>query len=82
MPVTTRQQAGIRFDETARSEAADDFGHIVHRTPAGVVRPGSAADVAAAIRLATERGCGFAAQGKRHSVYGRAQVARRDRRPT
>jgi cytokinin dehydrogenase len=68
-------QDAIRFDEAARADAAVDFGHIVHRAPAGVLLPESTADVAAAIRWAGERGYRFAAHGTRHSVYGRAQVA-------
>jgi FAD/FMN-containing dehydrogenase len=65
----------VRFDEAARAAAAADFGRIVHRSPAGVLLPDAPSDVATAIRWAAERGRGFAAQGSRHSVYGRAQVA-------
>jgi cytokinin dehydrogenase len=64
----------IRFDDRVRAAAADDFGHLVHRTPEGVLLPGSDDDVAATVRWAAEHGRGFAAQGRRHSVFGRAQV--------
>jgi FAD/FMN-containing dehydrogenase len=64
----------LRFDEGSRAAAADDFGHIVRKTPQGVLRPESAQDVATTIRWAGERGYQIAAQGQRHSVYGRAQV--------
>ena len=31
----------LRFDEVSRAAAADDFGHLVHRTPAAVLLPAS-----------------------------------------
>jgi cytokinin dehydrogenase len=64
----------LRFDKTSRIAAADDFGHIVHRTPKGVLLPGSDQDVAATIRWAGGLGRKIAPQGQSHSVYGRAQV--------
>jgi FAD/FMN-containing dehydrogenase len=64
----------VRFDATTRAMAADDFGRIVHRMPHAVVRPGSAADVVTAVRWATGIGCPVAAQGQRHSVWGRSQA--------
>jgi FAD/FMN-containing dehydrogenase len=64
----------IRNDRAARAEAADDFGHLVHHTPDVVLRPMSNQDVAAAIRRAAGQGRRFAAQGQRHSVFGRGQV--------
>jgi cytokinin dehydrogenase len=65
----------FRRDEPVLAAAGDDFGHIVHRTPHAVVVPVSEQDVAAAVRWAGERGLRFAAQGRRHSVFGRGQVA-------
>jgi cytokinin dehydrogenase len=65
----------IRVDEPARAAAADDFGHVVHRTPHAVLLPGSAKDVAATVRWAARHGRRFAPQGRRHSVFGRSQVA-------
>jgi FAD/FMN-containing dehydrogenase len=64
----------FRVDERSRAAAADDFGHIVRRMPDAVLLPVSARDVAATIRWAARRGLRFAPQGRRHSVYGRAQV--------
>ncbi|NUT29265.1 MAG: oxidoreductase, partial [Streptomyces sp.] len=32
-------------DTASRAAVADDYGHIVHRTPAAVLRPGSVRDV-------------------------------------
>ena len=64
----------IRFDGRARAAAAEDFGHLVHRSPEGVLLPASDEDVAAAVRWTAGQGRRFAAQGTRHSVFGRAQV--------
>ena len=67
-------QGQVRCDESARAAAADDFGHIVHERPNGILQPRSSGDIAAAIRWAADQGLRFAAQGRRHSVYGRAMV--------
>lgn len=64
----------LRRDAKSLNSAADDFGHIIHRQPSGVLEPGSARDVAMGIRRAAETGKKVAAQGEGHSVYGRAQV--------
>jgi cytokinin dehydrogenase len=64
----------LRLDDRARAAAADDFGHVVHQRPEVVVLPASDEDVAAAVRWAAEQGRALAAQGQRHSVFGRAQV--------
>jgi cytokinin dehydrogenase len=72
--VLTALDGEIRFDEPTRAAAADDFGHLVHRTPHAVVRPASAEDVATAVRWAARDARRFAPQGRRHSVFGRSQV--------
>jgi cytokinin dehydrogenase len=64
----------LRFDKASRIAAADDFGHIVHRTPEGVLLPGSDQDVATTIRWAGRLGRKVVPQGQSHSVYGRSQV--------
>ena len=64
----------IRFDGEARAAAAEDFGHIAHRTPEGVLLPASDRDVAATIRWAAKRGRTLTPQGARHSVFGRSLV--------
>jgi FAD/FMN-containing dehydrogenase len=64
----------LTFDQAARDAAADDFGHIVHKTPEAVLVPGSDNDVAATIKWAAQRGRKFAAQGQSHSVFGRSEV--------
>jgi cytokinin dehydrogenase len=64
----------LRFDEQARAAAADDFGHIVHRPPEGVLWPGSDRDVAAVIRWAAGSGRTVGPRGRGNSVFGRSQV--------
>ena len=64
----------LRFDQAARNGRADDFGHIVHQIPEGVLLPGSADDVARTIQWTAQRGRKFAPQGQRHSTFGRSQV--------
>lgn len=53
----------------------DDFGHIVHRTPAAVLLPGSLRDIATLIRFAGPLGIPVAPRGQGHQTYGQAQVA-------
>jgi FAD/FMN-containing dehydrogenase len=65
---------GLLVDDAARQAAADDFGHIVHRPPEGVLVPASAEDLAAAIRWAAQVGVPVAARGGGHSTFGRAQA--------
>lgn len=76
MPVQSPPQLDGRlvFDEATLYAAADDFGHIVRRTPAAVLLPGSARDVSRIIKWAGVRGWTAAARGRGHSVYGRAQA--------
>jgi cytokinin dehydrogenase len=61
-------------DPAALAEAADDFGHIVHRTPVAVLRPGSAEDIAKVVRFAREHGIRVAGRGKGHTAFGQSQA--------
>ncbi|GAB3958048.1 FAD-binding protein [Streptomyces sparsus] len=61
-------------DEASRTSAADDYGHIVHRRPAAVLRPGSVADVVAMIRYCREHGIPVAPRGQGHATFGQGQV--------
>ena len=69
-----RLDGELHFDEAARRAAAGDFGHIVERTPKGVLVAASATDLAATIQWAARRGRSFAARGRGHSTFGRSQV--------
>lgn len=61
-------------DEESRTEAADDYGHIVHRTPLAVLRPASVRDIATVIRFANKHALKVATRGQGHSTYGQAQA--------
>ncbi|MFI7134756.1 FAD-binding protein [Nonomuraea sp. NPDC050153] len=61
-------------DPESLDAASADFGRLIRRRPAAVCRPGSAQDVAAAVRRAAGRRMPVAARGQGHSVYGRAQA--------
>ncbi|WP_236700456.1 FAD-binding protein [Allosalinactinospora lopnorensis] len=64
----------LRLGERAAAEAADDYGHLVHHRPLGVLCAGSASDIAAVLRLCADRGVRAAARGRGHSTYGQAQA--------
>jgi FAD/FMN-containing dehydrogenase len=65
----------LRTDDAARSEVADDFGHLVSRRPAAVLRAGSTADVARVVRTAAACGVPVTARGMGHSTFGQSQVS-------
>jgi hypothetical protein len=67
----------LLVDPTTLTEAADDFGHIVHRTPIAVLEPGSIEDVMKVVRFANQHGIQVAAArgvGASHSTQGQSQV--------
>ncbi|MDX3382346.1 FAD-binding protein [Streptomyces niveiscabiei] len=61
-------------DPASLAAAADDYGHIVHRTPAAVLRPGSVDDVVAMIRFCNTHTIDVAPRGQGHGTFGQAQV--------
>ncbi|RZL86145.1 MAG: FAD-binding protein, partial [Variovorax sp.] len=69
-----RLHGAMHLDERTRNAAANDFGHLVHRTPLAVVRPASAEDIAETIQWAASCGRRVAPRGQGHSVFGRSQV--------
>jgi len=62
-------------DPAALGEAADDFGHIVHRMPIAVLRPGSVRDVVRMVRYANRHRIDVAMRGRGHTTFGQAQLA-------
>lgn len=64
----------LLLDEGSRAAAADDFGHLVHRQPVAVLRPGSVDDVVKLVRFARRNKIKVAARGQAHSTQGQAQV--------
>jgi cytokinin dehydrogenase len=61
-------------DPTSLQNAADDFGHIVHRTPVAVLRPGSINDIVVMVRFCNRHQIPVAARGQGHSTFGQPQV--------
>jgi cytokinin dehydrogenase len=64
----------LLLGDAERQAAADDFGHIVHRMPVAVLRPGSVDDVVKLVRFANQRGVKVAMRGNGHAMFGQAQV--------
>ena len=67
--------SGVLYtDNTTLAAAADDFGHIVHRQPIAVLKPGSIEDIIRIIQFARTYKIKIAARGQGHSTYGQSQV--------
>ena len=64
----------LLLDDASRAAAADDFGHLVHRQPLAVLKPGSVNDVVELVRFARRNNIRVAARGQGHSTQGQAQV--------
>src|SRR5262249_60052995 len=54
--------------------AADDFGHVVHKKPTAMLRPGDAQDIAKLVQFANRQGLRVAMRGQGHSFFGQTQV--------
>src|SRR6266446_9661725 len=65
----------LSFDEAVLQTAADDFGHVVHKKPIAMLRPGDAQDVAKLVQFANRQGLKVAMRGQGHSFFGQTQVA-------
>ena len=64
----------LSTDDNTLAVAGDDFGHIIHRQPIAVLKPGSIEDIVRIIRFARTHRLKVAARGQGHSVYGQPQV--------
>lgn len=62
----------VLTDDAALEAASTDFGRVVVRRPAAVVRPASAEDVAAVVKFAARRGLAVATRGGGHSQTGQS----------
>ncbi|MBW4633922.1 MAG: FAD-binding protein [Iphinoe sp. HA4291-MV1] len=66
---------GVLYTDNATLiPAADDFGHIIHRQPTAVLKPGSIEDIVRIVRFARTHKLKVAARGEGHSTYGQPQV--------
>jgi cytokinin dehydrogenase len=63
------------FDEAVLQTAADDFGHVVHKKPIAMLRPGDAQAIAKLVQFANRQGLKVAMRGQGHSFFGQTQVA-------
>ncbi|HEV2638007.1 MAG TPA: FAD-binding protein [Actinocrinis sp.] len=70
-----RLDGQILTDPADLAAAAEDYGHLVHRTPSAVLSPGSVSDVTTMLRFCSTRGIPVAARGQGHQTNGQAQVA-------
>jgi cytokinin dehydrogenase len=61
-------------DPASLAEAADDFGHIIHRTPVAVLRPASIDDIRKLVQFANRHHVEVAMRGQGHSTFGQAQA--------
>jgi cytokinin dehydrogenase len=64
----------LTIDPAALAAAADDFGHIIHRTPVAVLRPGSVEDIVKLVRFAREHNIRVAGRGQGHTAFGQSQA--------
>jgi FAD/FMN-containing dehydrogenase len=64
----------LLLDDASGTTAADDFGHLVHRQPLAVLKPGSVDDVVKLVQFARRNDIKVAARGQAHSTQGQAQV--------
>lgn len=64
----------LLLDDASRAAAADDFGHLVHRQPLAVLKPGSVNDVVKLLQFAKRNDIKVAARGQGHSTQGQSQV--------
>lgn len=62
-------------DVRALAPLADDFGHLLHRTPLAVLRPGSVEDVVKIVGFARQHSIQIAGRGNGHTTFGQAQAA-------
>ena len=74
MPDPRDLAARLLDDDASLSEAADDWGHMVHQRPRAVVRPRSREELVAIVEHARAQGLKLAARGRGHSVLGQAQA--------
>src|SRR5262245_18336974 len=65
----------LNFDDAVLQEADDDFGLVVHKKPAALLRPSNAQDIANLVQFDNRQGVKVAMRGQEHSSFGQTQVA-------
>ena len=61
-------------DASTCAAYADDFGHMVHRTPYAVLFPESVQDVVKMVKFAGAHGIKVGSRGRGHTAFGQSQV--------
>ena len=62
----------VLLDEASRESVSTDFGRMIVRKPAAVVRPASKGDVASAVKFAVRHGLSVSTRGGGHSQTGQS----------
>jgi len=62
----------VLVDDASRESVATDFGRMIVRKPAAVVRPASSEDVASAVKFAVRHGLSVSTRGGGHSQTGQS----------
>ncbi len=65
----------LSTDPASLAAAADDFGHMVHRTPVAVLHAGSVNDIVKMVKYARAHDLQIASRGRGHTAFGQAQSA-------
>lgn len=60
----------LSFAASARSEVAEDFGHLSHQEPLAVLTPASIEDISRLLRFARAKGLKVSARGQGHGMGG------------
>ncbi|TAM84588.1 MAG: FAD-binding protein [Acidobacteria bacterium] len=69
----SREVSGqVLVDDTSREAVSTDFGRIIVRKPAAVVRPASSQDVANVVKFAVRNGLSVSTRGGGHSQTGQS----------
>lgn len=64
----------LTTDPATCTAYADDFGHIVHRTPLAVLFPESVQDIVKIVKFARAHGIKVGPRGRGHTAFGQSQV--------
>lgn len=64
----------LTTDPSTCAAYADDFGHIVHRTPVAILFPESVQDIVKMVKFARKHGIKVGSRGRGHTAFGQSQV--------
>lgn len=67
-------QGLLTTDPTTREAYADDYGHLVHRTPVAVLFPQCVQDIIVMVKFARQHGIKVGPRGRGHTTFGQSQI--------